>query len=313
MKYYSKLLTGFVLLLAGTFFLFYEGQGNFVPRSVKELWDLGHIVYFALLIYLLVELKIFNKSALPNQWLIFLVFTLVLGTLIEILQYGTARSPDLGDISRDLTGCLLILSFHPSLSNFSSRLRVFFVRMLATVVFLIHLIPLTVALLDESTARSQFPVLSNFETPFEIDRWDGEASKEVVQAEGELDNSLLKISLTTARYSGVGMEYLPADWSEYQSVNLRIYQPSDEALNITVRMHDQQHETGLLMYQYDDRFNRAYVLQKGWNDIRISLSEVQSMLKTRKMDMSLISDISLFTVELPEPRIIYLDKIYLSD
>ena len=183
---------------------------------------------------------------------------------------------------------------------------------MSSYVFLIHLIPLAIVLLDESTARAQFPVLSNFETPFEKDRWDGEASREIVKLEENSGNSQLKINLTTARYSGVGMEYLPADWSGYQSVNLRIYQPSDEALHITVRIHDQQHETGLHVYEYDDRFNRAYALQKGWNDISISLLEVQSILKTRKMNMSQISDISLFAVELPGPRVIYLDKIYLS-
>ena len=36
-------------------------------------------------------------------------------------------------------------------------------------------LPLTTAILDEITALKQFPVLANFESRFEIDRWTGDA------------------------------------------------------------------------------------------------------------------------------------------
>lgn len=313
MKLPLRLSVTFILLLVGTFYLFYDGPDYSVSRSTKELWNLGHIVYFALMVYFLAKFRFLKKVPLPYQWLGFILLSLVLGTLIEVLQYGTQREPDLADISRDLTGCLLVLSFYSPLLKLSSNVSLIFIRLFALTVLLVHMIPLAIALIDETTARYQFPILSNFETAFELDRWEGGASKETIQMNLESDSFQLKIGLTTDRYSGVGMEYLPSDWREYRSVIMEIYQPSDEPISITIRIHDLEHETGGRRYEYDDRFNRSYLLNKGWNEISISLEEVRSALSKRKMDLSQIRDISLFAIRLPEPRAIYLDKIYLSN
>ena len=307
------LLVVCLILLVATYYLFYGSPNNFSARSLKELWNLGHIAYFAIVVWFLAKFKPVKKMPLPYLWAAFLFITLLLSILIEILQYGTDRTPDLGDVSRDLTGCLLVLSFHPSFLKLPSKTMLLFVRFIALTILLIHLKPLAIALIDESTARSQFPILSNFETAFELDRWDGGASTIIIKPGLKNDSYQLKIGLMATTHSGVGMKYLQSDWTAYKLVNLRIFKPSDESLSIVIRIHDVWHKTGPVAYANSDRFNRRVDLSQGWNDIKIPLSQIESAPHKRKMDLSQVSDISLFATRLPEPRVIYLDKVYLSD
>jgi len=312
MKFQGQQFFILLLLLVGSYFLFSDGLSHFVVRSVKELWNLGHIVYFALMVFFLVKLGFLKKLSLPFQWIAFIVLSLLGGTLIEVLQYGTQREPDLADIFRDVTGCLLVLAFYSPLLKISSTTGKLIIRLVVLTLLLIQLMPLGIALMDEAIARNQFPVLSNFETPFEVGRWGGDAAKEIVNPAPGGQSSQLKIGLTTAMYSGVGMEYLPVDWSRYQSVYLKIYQPSDAPLKITVRIHDSEHVTGAHRNEYFDRFNKSFALKKGWNEIVISLEEVRSAVRDRKMNLNQIRGVSLFAIRLPQSRIIYLDSIGLQ-
>ena len=309
MNFQVRLVFTIVLLLLGSYYLFSDGLGNQVSRSTKELWDLGHIVYFAVTVYLLIELGLLKKLSLPVQWLTLVLLSLLWGTLIEVLQYDTQRTPDLHDIFRDLTGCLLVLSFHPALLKLSNNTRVLFIRLVVSIILIIQLIPLSIALIDESIARHQFPVLSNFETPFELDRWAG---GERAQLGAEFNSYQLKVNLTTSTYSGTGLKYFPSDWRAYKSVKLSFFNPSSLVLNLVIRIHDAEHETGLRAYAHSDRFNTRVKLNQGWNDITLSLTKVESALRNRKMDLSQVADISFFAVRLPEPRVLYLDSIGLQ-
>jgi len=300
------------VLFVSSYFLFYGGPEYHAGRSTKALWNLGHIAYFAVLVFALSRLRWIRQMTLPVQWLILLLTTLLLGTLIEVLQYGTERSPDLRDIIGDLAGCLLVLAFYPGLlccrTFFVTRL----IRASVAVIVLWQVQPFVIALIDESIARIQFPVLSDFSTPFELDRWKGGAGRVVEAADFAEGRAQLKISLGTEQYSGVGMEYFPSDWSAYQSLNLRLFLPAGDAITITLRIHDLAHELGADPYQHGDRFNRRYTLQPGWNDIAVPLSEVESSLNTRKMDLSRVKDFSFFTVSLQQPRTVYSDSVYLD-
>ena len=79
-----------------------------------------------------------------------------------------------------------------------------------------------------------------------------------------------------------------------------------------IRIHDAKYETGSRAYAYSDRFNTRVKLNQGWNDITLSLAKVKSALRTRKMDLSQIADISFFVMRLPEPGVLYLDSIGLQ-
>lgn len=271
------------------------------------------MAYFALLNYQLIEWKLLVKLRLPIQWILYLVFTLVLGTAIELMQYGTHRTPDVGDISRDVMGCLLVLAFYPGMLVFSSRLWIRNLRFSVIVIFFLHLVPFTQSLLDELNARLQFPVLSDFETAFELGRWKGSATREVVNLDPLKSSHQLKIGFNTELYSSASMQYLIQDWSQYKALNFKIFQPLLKPLRITVRVHDEQHESGSNPFQSNDRFNRGLYLKQGWNDITIPLSDIRMAAKTRHIDLSRIRNINIFTTRLAEAREIYLEEIFLTD
>ena len=300
------------LILLASIFLFYGDPNSFYRRSLTELWNQGHVVYFILFGYLLAQWPGLRALRCGPRNLVLLLSALALGLLIEWAQAGTARSPDRIDVARDLIGCLLVIAFYAPLLEGCRCLWRNVVKLIAGLLFVISLIPLLIALVDESIAQHQFPLLADFETPFELGRWEGSASMAIVKMDPQRDQHQLQIDLTTDQYSGISLAYFPADWRDFKWVSLRLFQPRDEMLEITVRIHDQTHETSQDPYQFSDRFNRSFPLKPGWNTLHIPLSDVRAAPKQRPMDMSRIRDLSLFSIELPEPRTLYLDRVSLS-
>ncbi len=300
------------LTLIATVFLFVGDPYSFHLRSITELWNLGHVFYFACLTFFLGRWPRIRSWRWWRQSVFVLGAALLLGVFIEWLQYGGQRSTDWMDVVRDLAGSLLMLAFYPGflagMVSFGRRL----LRLASVLLILVLLAPLTIALVDETLARYQFPLISDFSTPFELDRWEGNSTRSVTRLGPEHQGHQMEIALNTARYSGAGMTYLPSDWRGYAHVHLRLYQPSPEMLGITLRIHDEQHETGQRANAYSDRFNRHFELRSGWNELHIPLADVEQAPKGRSMDLAQIRNVSFFSTELPEPRTLYLDKIYLS-
>ena len=300
-------------MLTASYFLFHGGPDAYAIRSIRELWNLGHIFYFGVLVYL------FSRGAgrfglTRNRiWILALLITLVLGVSIEVLQDGNSRSADLMDLSRDFSGTLLALGFIPGLTYPTAKLLRSVIQCLVICFALFNLSPLVIALSDEAIARTQFPVLSSFETPFELDRWKGSANREVVGEVEGLQGRALKIDLDTQRYSGLGMRYLPTDWRGYRTLNLDIFYSDLRPLSLAFKVYDARHQSVPPTFLHADRFNRQYQLKKGWNMIQIQLADIQQSPKNRDMDMSKIVNLSFFSSRLKQPLTIYLDKVFLAN
>jgi hypothetical protein len=185
-------------------------------------------------------------------------------------------------------------------------------QLLTTALFVIGLLPLAAALTDEWIAKRQFPVFSDFENPLEVYRWVGDSEFDIDNSISSHGTSSLKIWLNTSKYSGVALKYFPTDWQGYRALKFNVYNPSSEPLKITCRVHDRQHTRGREPELYDDRFNRTYLLNKGWAPITIDLEELADAPKNRRMDISQIQGVGVFVVQLPRTRVIYIDYIRLS-
>jgi len=299
-----------ILLGIGSILLFLGGPDYLSSRSFKHFWDIGHIFYFALLAVLLLRCKPVCQMSLLKQWVTVLTITLVLGVLIELMQYGTSRTPDTGDIVRDLTGSLLVLVFGRLGARLQPASRRYTLRLIVVMLTLVQSWPLAKSLMDEAIARRQFPLLSGFETPFEIDRWEGDDRLSIDSVMFAPENKVMKIWLTTDQYSGVSLKYFNGDWASARRLQIRLYNPDTYPLQITCRIHDRQHTDG--NEEFEDRFNRSYLLTPGWNRIEIDLDEVESSPANRQMDMGHIRGLMLFAASLSKPRILYLDEIRLG-
>lgn len=298
------------LLAVATYLQFSDvGKDHDPPRSVKALWNLGHILYFLLLIALLYSARLLDRFSLSRQWLLYIGLTLVLGLAIEILQMNTSRSSDWMDLMRDLTGCLLVLAFAPRLSSSLVDWLKNGMRVGVLLLLLWQLTPLQVAVIDEALARRQFPVLSDFSTPFELDRWSGNVGTDLLTLEG---GRLLRVTFGTQRYSSLTLDYPATDWRGYGFVHLRIYLPQPPALGLSLRIHDARHERGAAPFRHADRYHQRIWLNPGWNEVRLSLAKVEAAPSGRAMDLSRISNLMLYTSRLEMPRTLFLDKVYLE-
>ena len=298
-----------VLILIFPFF-FWGGPGYHAARSFKALWDLGHILFFALATFLVLHLA--RQRGLDTKWR-FVLALIILGTvggiLIELLQLGAGnRSVDPWDVYRDFLGILTGLIFCQTLPAVGRLRWCFFI--VYAILFSIALRPLAVALVDECLAERQFPILADFETFFEQDRFQPNNRLKRTDNHARSGGHSLRVQLTTDTYSGVSLFYFPHTWEGYDQLHFSVYNPGREELQLHCRVHDRWHkEHG---QRYEDRFNQSLRLYPGWNDYTISLLSVRQSPSGREMDMNAIESFALFVVRQDRSRVLYLDHIFLS-
>ena len=289
---------------------FIGGPGAHGSRSFVALWDLGHVLFFSLTSWLLCKLwrERFPEPSIIVIPIVVFLLVLVSGITVEGLQtFFDGRSPSFQDILRNQLGCLIVLAFFDSGKRvLKKELRLVFQLSVVMLVGM-ALYPLGRAVIDEEIASRQFPVLSDFETPFEIDRWSEEKSLSVQEGIARYGRHSLKVQLTTNTYSGAGLVHFPGNWAEFKNLYFSVFYPEEGQLELVCRIHDSEHNN-----EYTDRFNKRFVLEKGWNDIIISLTDIESAPADRLLNMSEIENFKLFVVRQEKDRIIYIDHVYLG-
>jgi VanZ family protein len=290
--------------------LFGGGPGYHSPRSLDAVWDLGHIAVFSFWSYLLITWKPVEEAPLARQWWIVALFCLVGGGATEGIQFLLGRDASVGDFLRDVLGGGITLTWFTPWSRTVPRRVRGMVRSLSASFLLVAGLPLAVALYDEGIARAQFPLLSDFETPFEEDRWHRFANFSVDRSVARHGKASLRVEMDTSLYSGVSFVYFPRNWTGYRFLRLDVLNPSSEEIGITCRVHDLRHEGG--EQRYEDRFNKRFHLRQGWNDLRIDLMEVARAPVGRTMDLGEIRGMGLFASKLPAPRTIFVDYVRLE-
>jgi VanZ family protein len=301
------------VILALLFFvmLFAGGPDLVKSRVGRATWDLGHIPCFALWTWLLLLLRPgLGTRPYWRHCAMLLGVALAAGVLIELLQVTLGRAGRVNDVLLDLLGTLLVLAFLSPARKTVSRGTVRVVQALTAGLLLLALTPLLLVVYDDLLSRRQFPLLSGFETRYEIERWTGNTWYELdrtVAAEGERS---LRVPLTTERYSGVSLRYFPRDWRGYSALRFRVRSERDGPLRLGCRIHDETHyERG---GAYGDRFTTSFVVVPGWNEISIPLAEVARAPRDRPMDMTRIECVMVFSVSLHQAAVIHLDDVRLE-
>lgn len=303
---YRAVLALFILILSVLFFI---GGPLRSLRSVQEAWNLGHIIYFSLLPLLLQQFPGIGEIRSIRQAGFYLGFTVVVGLLVELLQHGVNRSVDIGDMFRNLIGAGVALCFIlPAKKTVPVQvLRI--LQMIIIFAIAYQCVPTVMALRDEFQARKAFPVLADFETSLQKERWSSKSEIRLMDEEGNLQNSVLLVKLTTDKYTGASLNYFPANWEGYDSVQFRINNIMPASLRVICRIHDRQHEKGAR--EYADRFNKGFDLVHGWNTITIDLDDVRNAPQERKMNLGKMRNLHIFAVDLKNPREIYIDDVKL--
>ena len=307
-KYRPGLLI--MLLIIGAPFFFLGGPGAHGARSSVALWDMGHVLFFSIASWLLCKqfrYRFPDLSAFTRNSLVFLL-VLASGGIVEGLQMGfDGRIPDFRDILRNQLGCLITLVFFDSLAFSKHKKWPYIIQFVTLSMVLVAFYPFVRGVVDEVIAAYQFPVIADFETIFERDRW---VDKEIISVEKSLARHgeySLKVRLNTDTYSGVALCYFPGNWTGYKSLYFSIFHTDKEPLEIVCRIHDADHTN-----EYADRFNQRLQLQKGWNDFSLLLEDIKHAPASRLLNMKKIVNITFFVIRQEKERIIYLDNIYLE-
>ena len=309
MQKFSKPLILALLLVASAFF-FVGMPGDLTARSAQRAWDLGHVAFF--FAATIVWIKWGWPSGAGSSvrlWVLVLGCVTAIGLGVEGIQVQLGRSGEPSDLLRNLVGAVLALAFWGVDGKWKASWMRTALRAAALMLLIGAMSPLLVALSDEILASRAFPVLADFETPFQLSRWESDVVLSVERGTVREGTGALRVPLSTARYSTASLEFFPGDWSGTSVLAASVFNRDDDTLQLIVRVHDEWHDKHGM--RYDDRFNRRFAIAAGWNDLAIPIADIAAAPRGREMDLTRIEGLSFFTVELSEPRTIFIDQVEL--
>jgi VanZ family protein len=303
----SKRFLEYSFLFLLILFLFIGGPQLIDQRSFQNFWDFGHVILFALLSSkVLRDSKWLGSKKLSIQFSTIIGLTFILGSLIEIIQLYIGRTYEFIDVWRSMVGSLLAIVFSQKItifkSNFIKAARIFVLLLL-----LIATWPLIKSLTDEIQAKIDFPVIADFENPFELEKWYGHCYATVNEEFVFHGKKSLKAELLTVKYSGFSINYFPTDCQGYSTIKFNLYLPTADSLRLTCRIHDVEHNN-----KYNDRFNKSFYIKQGWNEIAFDLLDVINAPENRTMDITNMKNFAVFAISITERKTIYFDYLRLE-
>jgi len=121
------------------------------------------------------------------------------------------------------------------------------------------------------------------------------------------DNRVARLTFQPTTYPEfIVLETVP-DWSKYEYFTFEVYSELDSESYLTLRIEDIYHNN-----RYDDRFNRRIPVSPGLNQVAISLHDIRTAPKHRKMDMTAVRTFSLFAYMPVDTFTLYLDNFKLQ-
>ncbi len=292
--------------------LFVGGPDYDSPRLYRSVWEFGHIfAFFVWTVAVLVTYEPFARLSLQRQLVLTLPVVISVGALIELAQVVLGRSYSALDIVNDLLGSTAAIAFVSYRGSSASTRSLAIIRGVIVAFLVIQSWPVAKTLIDDTIAWWQFPLLADFETPFELTRWRGTDRITIDKRMSRHGTASLSVLLQVAKYSGASLQHFPADWRGYMALRLSIHNPLPGIFPITISVHDARHvETGRA---YSDRFTTTIRLYSGWNEIEIPLDQIETAPRSRRLDLRAVRDVSILAVDVHEPRVIYIDNVGLVD
>jgi hypothetical protein len=285
-----------------------DGQGS---RAWDEIWNLGHVGAFLITWTFVFNLfPRFTRLSTLRLLVVVLVTTVAVGEVIEIVQGWIGRDDELQDVWDSGVGALLAVAFCSPQINALTRWARASWRALALIALLVVPWPVWSNLADVVFIKREFPVLSDFSTPFELTRWRGNrAGIEIEKAAGQRQ-AFLAVEFRPGLYSTVTLKYFQRDWHAYKRLVLDVTNPEKQAYRVILRIHDRWHKRH--HFALSDRFNRTLELKPGHQRIVIDLADVAKAPKTRKMDMAHLEELDLFTMASRVYHHLYIQRIFLE-
>ena len=275
------------------------------------IWNLGHILLFVTGAFLITEsIKGVASLSYFKQLFLVLALTIFLGGCLEWLQLWAGRQCSFQDVLLDIYGTLTFFAFFSLKREQAKKVWFRTFQLFVTVLLLNQGLPLAELITDEIAAKKKFPVLSNFETFFEKKRWKSSGKLNIENNLAPGKGRFLRVDLSPTRYANIAFNYFPSNWEGFTYFKTSIFCPWPDGVKIHLRIHDKLHKKR--GSKYKDRYNSAFFLKKGWNNIIIRLDDVLNAPLGRKMEMSQIKSILFFLYKLKKPISLYIDDVELT-
>jgi len=247
------------------------------------------------------------------------IASLAVAFLSEFGQLLTYRDPSVSDMIRDLAGVTVGLGiaagFDPRMKSFWHKQR--HGSRAATIVLsgcllAVSLFPLAHLATAYGQRNGAFPVVIDFKAhwskPF-LQLKHATLTRDIAPATWTpvSEQRLARLVINRARYPGVSMVEPYPDWSGFETLTLVIYSPLSQSFDLVLRIHDKLHNQA-----YADRFNQKLTVTPGENRFRIPLPAIRNAPVGRDMDMTRITDVTLFATNIVSPVDCYLGPLSLE-
>jgi len=210
----------------------------------------------------------------------------VAGVASEAIQKPLRRDASWEDVLADCVGVLLALALHAAFdrrSAFRGTTRAAALLIIAGCVTA-YLAPVVTMVRAYVHRNGQFPVLADFHASIEIAWVVGYGSRRTLQ------NGVLDVEFEADPFPGISFYEPVPDWRGLKTLVIDVENPDEAPLQLVVRVHDIGHSLA-----YADRFNRIVNLAPGERrTVEVALEDVQRAPRNRLMNMTQISDVTLF-------------------
>lgn len=296
------------IVIACLSFLIFTNPDTGGSRILSAVMNCGHFPLFGVIALALFYFYEFGQARYVKNYYRAWSVAAGLGLLTEFMQlFDPGRYFELRDLVYDALGALTFLAFSFSFRLSSERMgRV--VRIGTALLCLAATTPIWLAVTEREHMRKDFPLISTFETPQDISRWEAHDAI-ITQAQEHATHGAFsaEVTLSPGEYPGLSSDYFVSDWNGYNTLACDIFLVGDAVLPLTIRINDKTHTQA-----YADRYNHTFTLQPGPNRIRIPLKNIALAPRGRGMDMQAISLICIFAYRLNTPRTVFIDNIRLS-
>lgn len=286
--------------------LFIDIESFISGRVVDALWPIGHVTVFAFWSFLLLEYQPTMKAAsVKKQFIILTLFCLIFGVFIEVVQPYFGRSEEAGDVYMDYVGVLLAIVV-------ANRHRIHWVFTLSYFVLLTYLlIPTALTVYDEAKVRYEFPVIASFDQEIALTRWQADQAL-TLSTPQQLPNAhkMMRVTFVKRDYSGVALRHFSGDWSGYEQLVVRFYNPNAETLPVTLIATDKQYNEGETTG--NNRFDKKFDVKPGLSEMTFPLEMIKTGVELREMDLSQMAGVDFYMYHLTDPVHLYIDKVYLK-
>ena len=298
----------------------------------RTLQDAAHGPVFAIIAVVLALMQR-PPSGAPMRWLALSrrawSGAVAIGALTELVQvFLPGRTASLADVMRDAAGAALGLALLAIVDHRRSPDAMPTVRPAANhaiqvrrwgyAAALIALIVLAWAPLECVVAygrrAANFPTLAEGTHPGDLYFLSGhhaEVDRAPLPAPFRRaeDGSALRVSYEGPRRLRFEIFEPMPDWRGYDVLAIDLTNPGAQPLPLVLKVQDAEHNL-----QTDDRLNLGLVVPAATRTtVRVALSVVASAPKSRRMDLSRMANVALYTPTHPtEPGVFYVSRIWLE-